>query len=180
MNMNDAPDSYGAVSRFNHWFSAALVILLLGIGLYFEDMPRGDEHTYWLRLHVALGALGVAFLAFRVIWRAMSRSPELLPQPLALRRLTRAVHALLLIGITILIVTGPATVWSGGHAVAVFDWFSLPSPIGAMKGLHEVLEDVHAVTSKVVLAAILLHVAAAAKHVVFDRDGTLQRMLGRA
>ena len=179
MNMTDTPDSYGAVSRFNHWFTAALVIGLLAIGLYFEDMPRGDEKTYWVKLHIAVGTLSLAFLAFRVIWRFIGRTPELLPQPVMLQRLTRLVHGLLLLGIAVLIVTGPVLVWSGGRAISVFDWFSIASPIGEMHDLHEVLETVHAIAGKVVLIALILHVGAVMKHVVIDRDGTLQRMLGR-
>jgi cytochrome b561 len=34
-------ESYGAISRFNHWLGAAAILVLLGIGLYFHEMPRG-------------------------------------------------------------------------------------------------------------------------------------------
>ena len=43
MNLQDTPARYGAVSVFNHWLGAALIVALLAIGLHFEDMPRGDE-----------------------------------------------------------------------------------------------------------------------------------------
>ena len=46
MNLQDTPARYGAVSVFNHWLGAALIVALLAIGLYFEDMPRGDEKLY--------------------------------------------------------------------------------------------------------------------------------------
>ena len=75
MNLQDTPARYGAVSVFNHWLGATLIVALLAIGLDFEDMPRGEEKLYWLRLHIALGTLALLPLAFRVFWRARSVSP---------------------------------------------------------------------------------------------------------
>lgn len=176
---SDTTDSYGWVSRFNHWLGAALVLTLLGIGLYFEDMPKGPDKLYWLKLHISIGALALLLLAFRVGWRLGSTRPRPFPQPTALRYLTHAVHAILLLGIAILIVSGPFAVWTGGRAIEVFDWFALPSPTGEMHELHALLETLHVVTAKVVLVAIIVHVLGAAKHIFFDQT-ELGRMIGRA
>ena len=96
MNLQDTPARYGAVSVFNHWLGAALIVALLAIGLYFEDMPRGEEKLYWLRLHIALGTLALLPLAFRVYWRARSASPAPLPQPPVLQKASRVLHIALL------------------------------------------------------------------------------------
>lgn len=179
MQLNDTPARYGAVSVFNHWLGAGVIVALLAIGLYFEDMPRGEEKLYWLRLHVALGTLALLPLAFRVFWRAHSVSPTPLPQPPALQKASRVPHILLLSAIAVLLVTGPLTVWSGGRAINVFDWFALPSPLGKMPALHEALENVHGLAAKVMLFALAAHVLAALKHALLDRDGTLWRIFGR-
>lgn len=178
-SLRDSTDRYGSVSRFNHWLGTALVLTLLGIGLYFEDMPRGDEKIYWLKLHIAIGALAFAPLAFRVLWRPIGRSPEAFVQGLLLQRLTQFIHVVLLLGITVLIISGPLAVWSGGRAIEVFNLFSIPSPMGKMETLHEALETVHVITSKVVLVAIILHVAGVFKHLLFDRERLTGRMIGR-
>ena len=180
MNLKDSSARFGAVSIFNHWLGAALVFILLAIGLYFEDMPRGEEKLFWLRLHVAIGALALLPLAFRVVWRAYSFSPGPLAGGLFMRRAARALHALLLAALAVLLVTGPLTVWSGGRAIGVFGGFELASPMGKLPALHEALENVHAVAAKVLLFALAAHVLAALKHAFIDRDGTLGRIFGRA
>lgn len=180
MNLQDTPARYGAVSVFNHWLGAALIVALLAIGLYFEDMPRGDEKLYWLRLHISIGALALLPLAFRVFWRARSTSPAPLPQPPRMQRLASALHVILLAAIGVLLLTGPLAVWSGGRAINVFGWFAIASPMGEMPALHKALETVHAIAAKVLLFSFAAHALAALKHAVVNRDGTLWRIFGRA
>jgi cytochrome b561 len=152
--------------------------VLLGIGLYFHEMPRGEERLYWLRRHVALGALAFIPLAFRVGWRLASRLPAALPQAPWLQRSTRAVHVLLLIAIAVLVVTGPLIVWSAGRPIAMLDWFAIPDPFGELPALHEASETVHGVASQLMIPLIGLHVLGALKHALFDRAALRGRMLG--
>ena len=180
MNLQDTPARYGAVSVFNHWLGAGLIVALLAIGLYFEDMPRGEEKLYWLRLHISIGALALLPLAFRVFWRARSVSPAPLPQPPALQKASRVLHIALLAAIAALLFSGPLAVWSGGRAIDVFGWFALPSPMGEMPALHKALETAHGIAVKVMLFSLAVHVLAVLKHALFDRDSTLWRIFGRA
>lgn len=180
MNLRDTPARYGAVSVFNHWLGVALIVALLAIGLYFEDMPRGEEKLYWLRLHISIGALALLPLAFRVFWRARAESPLPLPQPPVQQKLARVLHIVLLAAIAVLLASGPLAVWSGGRAIDVFGWFALPSPTGEMPALHKALENVHGLAAKVMLFSLAAHVLAALKHALVNRDGTLWRIFGRA
>lgn len=175
----DGSDRYGNVSRLNHWLGAALIITLLAIGLSFEDMPRGAEKLFWVKLHIGIGALAFFILAFRVVWRLANRATSSFAQPLAMQRLAQALHLLLLTGIGVLIISGPLGIWSGGHALDVFGWFSIPSPTGRIESLHKGLEIAHKLSAKIVLIAVILHVLAAARHLLFDRDRLLGRMIGR-
>lgn len=179
MSPFDTKDAYGSISRLNHWLGAIIVIGLLGLGLYFHEMPAGDERLSWLLLHVALGALAFPLLAFRVAWRAATPSPAPLSQSRLLAGITRGTHALLLLSIALVLVTGPLMVWTLGRPIAVFDWFAIPSPLGELTALHEALEGVHAVVSRVLLVLIVLHVLAALKHMLIDGRGA-GRMTGAA
>ena len=179
MAMQDTKNDYGRISRLNHWLGAVLVLALLGIGLFFEDMPKGDTKRFWIQLHLALGTVALLVLGFRIVWRMRSTSPRALPQPAALHALSKAVHWLLLIGMAILIVSGPLSLWSIGRPFGKFDWPSIPSPLPEFRALHKPLENIHGLTANVMLLLIALHVAGVLKHVVIDRDGTLARMLGR-
>lgn len=178
MDLRDTRDRYGLISRLNHWVGALLVIGMLGVGLYFHEMPRGDERFYWLRLHAGMGMLVLLPLAFRVAWRWLSRSPEPVMQTASLQWLTRVAHAVLLLSLALLLLSGPWIVWSAGASIDVLGLFSLPSPIEKAPALHELLEEGHAVVSRVLLVSLILHVLAVLKHAVLDRDGALGRMLG--
>lgn len=179
MSLFDTTTHYGVISRINHWLSALLIITLLGIGLYFHEMPKGDERTYWLQLHIALGALFFIILAFRIVWRLIVTSPEPLPQPQIVYWISKGVQFILLLALVLLIVSGPLIVWTADRPINVFTWFSIPSPLGRMETLHEILEVVHKVCSRVMLFGIIIHVLGVVKHAVIDRAPIMQRMIGR-
>lgn len=180
MSTQDTPSSYGSISRFNHWFGALLVLVLLAIGLYFEDMPRGDVKKFWRGLHIAIGAFAALFFLWRVYWRVRSTSPRDVPQARPLQLVSKIVHVLLLVGIVVLALTGPLSIWATGRGIPVMGWFSIPSPFPAFRSLHEPLEDIHAFTADAMLYLIGLHVLGVIKHQFVDRDHILKRMAGRA
>jgi cytochrome b561 len=179
MSIQDTRNTYGVVSRLNHWIGALFVLVLLGIGLYFEDMPRGLEKSYWRSLHVAIGTIGMLFLMFRVYWRVRSSSPLPLPQPLALQRIASAIHALLLLGIVIMVVSGPLIQWSVGRPFGIFDLLQIPSPFPKFAAAHDLLEEIHGWTADILMVAIGLHLLGVLKHQFIDRDNILARMTGR-
>lgn len=179
MTIRDTPTTYGAVSRLNHWIGALFVLLLLGIGLYCADMPRGAEKTFWRSLHIAVGSIAIPFLVFRVWWRVRSTSPLVVPQSLALRRLSNAVHALLLIAIVVMLISGPLIQWTAARSVGIFDLLAIPSPIPKSELWHERLEVLHGWTAWTIIALTGLHLLGVIKHQFIDRDSLLARMTGR-
>ncbi len=177
MGIKDSNTYYGSVSRINHWLGAAIIIGMLTVGLYFNDMPRGDEKFYWLKLHISFGGLVFVYLLFRVLWRLFSRSPEPVPQTHQLQLATQVVHWLLLLSVLVMAISGPLLVWTRGSEINVFSWFAWPSPIGEMPQLHEWMETIHAIAAKVLLAAIGIHILAVIKHQFIDKDHLLSRMV---
>ena len=120
----------------------------------------------------------IVFLAARLFWSASQPSPRPIEQNRVLRIAARAVQGLFLLMIAVLIVTGPLAVWSTGQPLQVFDVLAIPSPFAArVDWLHEACEEVHGAATKLFWPLIGLHVAGAVKHLVYDRDRTLQRML---
>ena len=180
MSLRDTHNSYGIISRLNHWLGAAVVIALLAIGLYFHELPRGDQRSYWLALHISIGALAFLFIAFRLIWRGASRSPAAAEQAPALQKLSKLIHVLLLLGIAIMFISGPLTIWSADRAINAFGLFSIPSPLGEMHDLHEALEEVHEFVSRGLLVLIVIHVLAALKHAITHPAVLRGRMWGRS
>jgi cytochrome b561 len=179
MTTQDTPTTYGAVSRLNHWIGALFVLLLLGIGLYFSDMPRGPEKSYWRSLHIAIGTIAILFLLFRVFWRLRSTSPLAVPQGPALQRLSRIVHTLLLVAIVVMVVTGPLIQWFGGRPFGIFDLVTFASPLPKSEIWHNRMEVLHGWTAWTIIWLAGLHVLAVVKHQFIDRDNILARMTGR-
>jgi len=177
MSLKDSTQDYGKISRFNHWIGGLIVIGMLAVGLYFNDMPRGDEKSYWRSLHISFGGLVFLYLWFRVIWRFFSKSPSAVEQQKIFSVLTSLVHWMLLLSVLVMAVSGPFLVWTRGSGIEVFEWFTIPSPIGKMPELHEWMETIHAIAAKVLLVAIVIHALAALKHQLIDKDQVLARMV---
>ena len=179
MNVSDRTTYFGLISRINHWLGALLVIILLGIGLYFHEMPKGDERSYWLGIHIGIGAVSFLLLAFRIIWRGINRHTQAAEQAALAQKLSHITHALLLLAILIMIITGPLIIWTAARPINVFDLFSIPSPLPKMMELHEILETIHKVTSRVLLVLIGVHVLAAIKHALITPQVLAGRRWGR-
>lgn len=178
MTLTDTPTSYGLISRLNHWFVALLVLVMLGIGLYFADLPKGDQKTFWFQMHMAIGALTAVFVVLRVLWRAVSRRTQPFPQARLFQVTTDIVHGILMLALVLMVITGPLTVWTKGVAIAPFGLFSIASPTGEMPNLHEILEQAHMVIAYVLMGALALHILGMFKHLVFDRQALMGRMVG--
>jgi cytochrome b561 len=177
MQWRDSKNGYGWISIALHWASAATVIAMFMLGEQFEDLPRSPERSYWLGLHIGLGTILLPLLCVRVVARLMQGKPSAQPQPKPLRLLAALVHFGLLGTVAILAVSGPLAVWSGGHALNTLGWFEIASPWAPNPRLRSALGTVHVMAVKLLLGLFCLHIAGVLKHVVFNRDGTLMRML---
>lgn len=173
-----AESGYGKLSRFNHWFTSTVVITMLAIGLYFHEMPRGDEKLFWLHLHISIGATAWLLVMFRVIWRLRQGFAASLDQNVWLMRLSQVSHWLLLLLIIVMFISGPLTIWSGGRAIEIFGVISIPSPMERMHDLHEWLEEIHAFCARAFMYLIGLHIVGAIWHVVKEPKKMKGRMWG--
>src|SRR5262249_4763155 len=90
--------------------------------------------------------------------------------------IAKAFHYLFLVAIGVMLISGPLMVWSGGDAIEVFAW-AIPSPFAPSSGLHDLLRRVHGVTASIIILGVLLHILAALKHIVFNRDGTFDKIM---
>jgi len=66
---------------------------------------------------------------------------------------------------------------ASGFQVVYLGHFPLPDLVAKNKQLAEQLKQVHETLNWVMLGVVILHVAAALKHHMVDRDEVLQRML---
>lgn len=178
MLLKNSEKYYGTISRLNHWLFGIAIIAMLAVGFYFNDMPRGDEKFYWLKMHVSAGGILFSLLIFRVLWSWFSTSPQPVKQDKKLMTLTKLIHGLLLLCILVMAITGPFLVWTRGADINVFGYFAIPGPfVEKMPELHEIVEVIHKVAAKVMFGALILHVLGALKHLFLDKDHVMSRMV---
>jgi cytochrome b561 len=178
MNLGNSRTGYGWAAIALHWISAGGVLALYLLGERMEEASGRTAKLAAQDLHVSVGVLLFTFLAARLLWSASQPRPRPLERSRWFRLAAGTVQTLFLLMIAVLLVTGPLAIWSAAQAIEVFDLFAIPSPFATrVDWLHEAVEEIHGAATKLFWPLIALHVAGALKHLVIDRDGTLQRML---
>jgi cytochrome b561 len=181
MQWINSRQGYGWLAIILHWLAAIAVIYLLWTGFAIDAAEEaGDRalHHAQEELHISFGMTVILILAARVISSYAQPRPVPPEQAPALKFAAVATHQLLLLAIILEIVTGPLLEWSHGHAIEVWNWFSVPGPFsGRNRDLHETLETLHGIARWPIVILIALHVLGALKHAMIDRDGVLKRML---
>lgn len=176
-----SPQRWGASTIALHWLSAALVLVLLGLGWF---MVHGDLQAATkfdlFQLHKSLGFLSLALLLLRLGARFAEPSPPAPPRMRVWeRRLAGLTHATLYALLLTAALSGWLRVSSAIIAIPsrFFGLFVIPNIVGADAALSADMALLHYVVSRLVIALLILHVAAALKHHLVDRDDILVRML---
>ena len=175
MRWTDTRSGYGWVSIALHWLTAIRVLTMWTFGTMTQTDVE-DDAAWYAHLHMSIGVSAYMLLWARILWRFAVGHPA--PQPgqsALLFPVAKALHYLFLVAIGVMLVSGPLMVWSGGDAVEVFA-FTIPSPF-AWSGLHDLLRGVHGVTASIIILGAILHIMAALKHIVFNRDGTFDKIM---
>lgn len=178
--MGDANTTvYGGISRINHWLSFLLfsAVLIVGFTLAYGDLDR-EARGPVMNMHKATGTVLLLFAAWRVVWRL--REGFIAPAagtPAWQAAASRIVHWGMLVAMLLMPLSGIFMSLTGGRAIDIYGLFSIPA-IMENRDLAGLLRQVHGLTAWVLTGLIGLHVLAALKHALIDRDGTLGRMLG--
>ncbi len=181
MPFRDSRQAWGSVSIALHWASAAVVLATLGIGLGFDSLERTPLEAAARTVHESLGLTVLALTALRLMWRLANPRPAAdVGKPAWQVAAARAVHLALLGLIVALPLSGWAMLSVGGHPIGWFGLVTLPPLLAPDPALRHLTHQLHETLAYGVLGLVVVHVAAALKHHLVDRDGTLRRMLGTA
>jgi cytochrome b561 len=173
------PAHYTATAKWLHWLVALLILANLALGLVMVDLP-GITPTKLraFNWHKWIGVTAFALVALRLAWRAFHRAPAL-PDTLPAwqRRAARASHVVLYLLMFALPLSGYLYSLAAGYPVVWFGVLPLPVVIGPNPTLKPWLVGLHHVLGWAMMGALALHIAAALKHHLVDRDDVLARML---
>ena len=176
--MKDQANKFSGITIGFHWVIALAMMGMLGLGLYLEDMPRGPEKFALVGWHKTIGVMILLIAVPRVIWRlsnGMPHAASIMPKWQA--RSASIVHWFLLIGTVMMPVSGIMMTAGGGHPLDFFG-VQLLAQGDKIPVLDQAGHILHGLGGKLILLAVILHIAGAVKHHVVDKDGTLRRMLG--
>jgi cytochrome b561/polyisoprenoid-binding protein YceI len=175
---------YGSVARTLHWLTALLILTAIPLGWTANQMPyaTGAElaaKAQLFSIHKTLGVAAFAVALIRILWALTQTRPEPVhPDRRAETLLAELVHWALYLSLVIVPLSG----WIGHAATDGFApilWpFGQDLPfVPTSERVAELAQGMHWVFTKVLVSAILLHIAGALKHALIDRDGVLGRML---
>ncbi len=176
---------YDPVAVFLHWAIALLIIVMIPVGLTMEDWPIAWRFQA-INLHKATGICILALSVFRLIWRLMNPAPALPDgMPGWQRWAAHLSHWLLYAFIILMPLSGWLMVSASAKYPIVFfgvgeaPFLPMPADAALTKFIGGLAHEVHEYFGFVAIALILVHLGAALKHHLVDRDAVLVRMLPR-
>lgn len=182
--MTKALQRYHSVAKLLHWVMALVIIAMLAIGWIMtdEDLVTGSLRFALYQWHKSLGITILALSLVRLGWRFYRPPPSL---PITMRPWEKFIAATthwLFYG---LMIGMPLTGWLLSSAspfkTVLFGVLPLPNlPFVAeaanRQQLGEVFSETHETLALVLAGLIVLHIGAAWKHHLFNRDDVLLRM----
>jgi len=174
----EAP-AYTPLARLLHWLTAALVLMLIPIGLIMVHLAKaGPSQDFLFALHESLGICVMAIVYFRIAYRVTHPPAPLPPEiPDFYRIAGQSVHYLLYA----LLAVQPILGWIGTSAFPApvhFFGAELPRIWPEDRAFSDRIFWVHLAIGLAIAALVSLHAGAGLFHHFVRRDVVLTRMLG--
>jgi cytochrome b561 len=172
------PERYDRVAIALHWILVVGILFQIWLGLYLSEVPRNTPpRTVWVNFHKSVGITLGFLILFRLYWRLTHRPPPLPGSMPRWQRVTaRANHALLYACMIGMPLAGYIASNFSRFGIRYFNLVELP-PWGIDdRRIYDFFNATHKTLAVIFIALIALHVLAALKHGLVDRDGVLRRM----
>ncbi|KIN66288.1 Cytochrome [Sulfitobacter noctilucicola] len=175
---------YGGVTKTFHWLTALLILTLLPLGLFANDLPYQTDaelarKAWYFSVHKTLGVTAFFVAALRILWAIGQVKPGLLNADKPAESFAaEMVHWLLYASLVIVPLSG----WIGHAAAEGFApiWWPFGQNLPLVPksvAVEHFFAAIHWVATKVLALSLLLHIAGALKHHFIDGDAILRRML---
>ncbi len=177
MSLGNTQSRWGAVAQLVHWLMAIGLAGNLIAGFIGEDMPLSPDKIKLFLWHKSVGITLLALVLFRLFWRWRQPTPVLPAMPGWQKGLAHASHALLYGLMLAMPISGWVMNSAADFPLNWFGLFELPSIASPGDALKERMSDLHETLAWTLVAVLALHIAAALKHALIDKDDVLRRML---
>ncbi len=178
MQFRNSPSRYGIVAVALHWLTVAAVVAAWLLGTFHDALPRGTVRSTGLFIHTSAGLAVIALLVLRIPWRWLDRPPPRQATPLGawVGRAATLTHLALYALLIATPVVGIVLQFALGRALPIFGIAEIASPWVRDRAYAIAVKDVHETLANVLMAAAVIHAAAALAHHWILRDRTLSRM----
>lgn len=151
--------------------------MALMTGLYMSGLGMSLQKLKLMNWHKWIGVTTLALVAVRLMWRVINKPPTLPP---AMSSMQQTVAVVAHVALYALMLVVPLLGWAyssaAGFPVVWFGVLPLPDLAPRDRHLAELLKPLHQASSYFLLFLVVLHVFAALKHHMFDRDDLMNRM----
>jgi cytochrome b561 len=172
------PPQYKAAAKALHWLIALMVFGLLAVGLYMTELNTTPQKIQLYMTHKSVGLTVLLLMALRLLYRWRNPAPAL---PEAMPAWQKRAAALTHVMLYLLLLAMPISGWlmnsASGFPMKYFGWFRVPDLIARDAERLAFFKAAHEYIAWTLIALIVLHVLAALKHHLLNRDDILRRML---
>lgn len=177
--MNSA--NYNATAKMLHWLVAGLIVLQFVLAKMADLAGDADSPLRELALLANHKSVGITILALamaRIVWRFKNPPPAL---PATIQKwqvmASHASHWSLYLLLFAMPISGWLMSSASAYSVSWFNLFQLPDFVAPNPVLKGVFEGIHETLAKLLILVATIHIGAALKHAVIDKDGVLQRIV---
>jgi cytochrome b561 len=172
-------ERYNNVAIALHWLVAVGVFVMIGLGWYMTDIPKGTPaRAFFYNLHKSIGVTLAIIVLIRSFWR-WKHPPPPLPAGTAswIVNAAKLSHTLLYALLIFQPVVGFIASNFTKYGVTYFGLFKIGPFFSENKTLYDLFQGFHEAGAAVLVAVIVIHIAAALKHLMIDKDGVFHRMM---
>lgn len=176
-NIAPAAAGYTRTAVSLHWLIAGLIISAFALGWVMTELAISPLKVKMFNWHKWVGMTILGLAAIRTLWRLTHPAPPLLPMPAWQHVSAHALHGVLYLLMFALPLSGWAYSNATGYPIVYLGLWRLPDLVAKNKELAAQLVELHEILGWLLVAVLAVHVLAALKHHVIDKDDTLRRML---
>jgi cytochrome b561 len=171
-------EGFAPAAKLLHWAIAGMLVLqfvLARLAESAEDVSPTRELAL-LANHKSVGISILILAIVRLGWRKFQAPPAPLPMPQWQQHASMISHWLLYGLLFLLPISGWLMVSAAADSVSWFNTIQLPDLVGPDPAIEDVLEEVHETFAKILFLLASIHILAALKHSLYDKDGAIGRI----
>jgi cytochrome b561 len=173
-----AVPAYTMTARVLHWLIAALVLIMVPLGIVIANEWGGPVQEPLYNLHKSIGVVILPLVVVRLIWR-LTHPPQPLPAdiPALQQSAAHATHWMLYGLLIVQPVVGLVATSAYPAPLPMFGLFELPHVWPENRPLSERLFVLHRWLGIAIGVVAAMHIAAALHHHFLRKDRVLMRMV---